>query len=156
MPFISDWKPPRVAYLIDGFPIYYTYKNDECNIDEAIVSSYWFQIPINPEDRWDSEAWVPFDIRNLPQKGTDEEVLRGALVTGELQKLTGIRIEFPLSEKKWSMEVIRTSSRKERFELLARSIEEARKRALEQAPDFDFSDGVEMDDVTYEADGCPL
>lgn len=155
MPYISDWDFPGVAYMIDGFPIYHAYKDNECGAEERMALSFWYQVPEDPEDPWDPDAWVEFDIRKLPEYDGDDDdkILKAALESGSLAKAVGFDIEFPLKELEWSVPVDRLVVQSATVAIKARSWEEARKLAVETATGMYFS-GREKE-AKYEA-GTPV
>lgn len=183
MPYISDWKMPVVAFLIDGYPIYHAYRNNECGAQEQVTLEYWYQVLPDGADCFDDDQWLEFDIRDLKEfkkveasrekelekslpvlipyepnyRSLHKHILKKALFSGSLLfhlKLLNKDIEINpyLEQKSFKVDVTRTSSRTRTFQVKARSIAEAERKALEVAGDYDFNETTESD-PEYEAEG---
>jgi len=168
MPYVSDWVKPDLAFLVEGYPIYHVYKNDETDLSERVALSDWYKVFENEEDLWDPEAGHEFDVRDLPcyrqkhdgrlekmraSRGREfhEAIVREALESGELADQLGIRIDFPPRERKFSGELKRTTTRTMKVIVKARSVAEAEEKALEKAGGLNFNQ-VSESDPEYEAE----
>jgi hypothetical protein len=165
MPYISDWKPAAVAFLIEGFPVYYCYKNNECNMEDAITLDCWYQICVDEDNFWDPDSWYVFDVRTLPEYKADDEarklvydegfrelhrdILRKALLSGSIRFLQ--EMQFPPEERMWKVDITRTVSQTQTVSVTARSSAEAEQAAMARAGDYDFSD-LPKTEPEYEAE----
>ena len=180
MPTVSNWEPPPVAFVIEGYPIYITYKNDECSGEEGIQASCWYAVLVDGGEPFDGDDYIEFDVRELPEykeaeesrtkelggdpaqqclipyeppyRGFHKRVIYKALINGAFAEALGAAIKFPLEKKKWSVGVVRTAHRTKNIEVQARSYAEAEALALEEAPNRLF-DQSEID-ADYESGGA--